>query len=100
MESVPAAPAVEPMAAPAARSGAGTRWRTVLRHRWPLRLMHWINLACMLALVGSGLQVFNAHPALYWGQASTFDAPAFAATAERAPSSNRGRAGYGRDSSV
>lgn len=56
--------------------------RLVLRHRWPLRLMHWINLACMLALVGSGLQIFNAHPALYWGQTSTFDNPDFAAKAE------------------
>ncbi len=51
------------------------QWRTVLRHRWPLRLMHWINLACMLAMVGSGLQILNAHPALYWGEASNFAAP-------------------------
>ena len=56
-------------------------WRTVLRHRLPLRLMHWINLLCMLALVGSGLQIFNAHPALYWGPASTFDNAVFATTA-------------------
>jgi thiosulfate reductase cytochrome b subunit len=61
-------------------AGASARdeWRTVLRHRWPLRLMHWINLACMLALVGSGLQIFNAHAALYWGEASDFDNPVFA----------------------
>lgn len=51
------------------------QWRTVLRHRWPLRLMHWINLACMLAMIGSGLQILNAHPALYWGEASNFSAP-------------------------
>ncbi|MDI1253625.1 cytochrome b/b6 domain-containing protein [Thermomonas sp.] len=47
----------------------------MLRHRWPLRLMHWVNLACMLAMVGSGLQILNAHPALYWGEASNFAAP-------------------------
>jgi len=41
-------------------------------------LMHWINLACMLALVGSGLQIFNAHAALYWGEVSNFDRPLFA----------------------
>src|SRR4051812_13274835 len=64
-------------------ASAGGEWRTVLRHRLPLRLMHWINLLCMLVLVGSGLQIFNAHPALYWGPVSTFDDPAFAATAER-----------------
>jgi len=61
-----------------APAGMHDEWRTVLRHRWPLRLMHWINLACMLVLVGSGLQIFNAHPALYWGEASTFGRPALA----------------------
>ena len=60
-------------------------WRTVLRHRWPLRLMHWVNLLCMIVLVGSGLQIFNAHPALYWGVASNFDDPAFATDAVRGP---------------
>ena len=42
--------------------------------------MHWINLACMLAMVGSGLQILNAHPALYWGEASNFAAPLASAT--------------------
>jgi thiosulfate reductase cytochrome b subunit len=60
---------------------SSTQWTTVLRHRWPLRLMHWINLACMLAMVGSGLQILNAHPALYWGEASNFAAPLLSATA-------------------
>jgi len=69
MSSIAARPADR-----ADRSDTG-RWRTVLRHRWPLRLMHWINLACMLAMVGSGLQIFNAHPALYWGEASHFGTP-------------------------
>ena len=47
--------------------------------------MHWINLLCMLVLVGSGLQIFNAHPALYAGQASTFDSPLLAMRADRGP---------------
>lgn len=64
--------------APIERPGA---WRTVLRHRWPLRAMHWINLACMLVLVGSGLQILNAHPALYVGETSRFDAPVASANA-------------------
>lgn len=64
---------------------AGYEWRTVLRHRWPLRWMHWINLFCMLALVGSGLQIFNAHPALYWGEASHFATPLFATQAMQRP---------------
>lgn len=60
-------------------------WRVVLRHRLPLRVMHWINLLCMLALVGSGLQIFNAHPALYWGAASHFDRPLLAMEGARGP---------------
>lgn len=39
----------------------------VYRHRLPVRVMHWINVACLVILLGSGLQIFNAHPALYWG---------------------------------
>jgi thiosulfate reductase cytochrome b subunit len=79
-------PGVDPGVATApAPSVAPLEWRIVLRHRLPLRVMHWINLLCMLVLVGSGLQIFNAHPALYWGAASTFDAPAFAANAVMGP---------------
>jgi thiosulfate reductase cytochrome b subunit len=54
--------------------------RRIYRHRLPVRVMHWINVACLAVLLGSGLQIFNAHPALYWGEASTFDRPAFALT--------------------
>jgi thiosulfate reductase cytochrome b subunit len=49
--------------------------RVVYRHTLPLRIMHWINAICLLVLLGSGLQIFNAHPALYWGQRSTFERP-------------------------
>lgn len=44
--------------------------RLVYRHRWPVRVMHWINVICLFVLLGSGLQIFNAHPALYWGNRS------------------------------
>ncbi|MGH7038708.1 MAG: cytochrome b/b6 domain-containing protein [Stellaceae bacterium] len=40
-----------------------------------VRLCHWINLACMTILLMSGLQIFNAHPALYRGNQSDFSAP-------------------------
>ena len=76
-------PVLDP-AAPA-KTDLRFEWRTVLRHRLPLRVMHWVNLLCMLVLVGSGLQIFNAHPALYWGPVSTFDAPAFSTEAVRGP---------------
>ena len=41
--------------------------RRIYRHRLPVRLMHWINVVCLTILLGSGLNIFNAHPALYWG---------------------------------
>jgi len=59
------------------------RIRVIHRHRLPVRIMHWINAICLLVLLGSGLQIFNAHPALYWGQKSTFDKPWLAMGARR-----------------
>jgi thiosulfate reductase cytochrome b subunit len=47
----------------------------VYRHRLPVRVMHWVNVICLTILLMSGLQIFNAHPALYWGRDSTFDRP-------------------------
>jgi thiosulfate reductase cytochrome b subunit len=40
------------------------------RHAWPVRLMHWINALAFFLLLMSGLQIFNAHPALNWGKSS------------------------------
>lgn len=39
----------------------------VRRHRLSTRIWHWTNAATLLILLGSGLMIFNAHPALYWG---------------------------------
>jgi thiosulfate reductase cytochrome b subunit len=52
-----------------------TRHSRIYRHRLWVRVTHWINVICMTVLLMSGLQIFNAHPALYWGDASRFDAP-------------------------
>ena len=52
--------------------------RLVYHHRLWVRLTHWINVVCMTCLLMSGLQIFNAHPALYWGNASNFDHPLLA----------------------
>ena len=40
------------------------------RHRLPVRIMHWINVICLTVLFMSGLNIFNAHPALDWGKSS------------------------------
>jgi thiosulfate reductase cytochrome b subunit len=39
----------------------------VYRHTVAVRLTHWINVLCLTLLLMSGLQLFNYHPALYWG---------------------------------
>jgi thiosulfate reductase cytochrome b subunit len=61
------------------------RSRTIYRHTLPVRLMHWINVLAMFVLLLSGLQIFNAHPALYWGERSNFDKPLLELGAQRAP---------------
>jgi len=46
------------------------------RHALPVRIMHWINVVALTILLMSGLQIFNAHPALYWGKSSYTGRPA------------------------
>ena len=52
-------------------------WQSYLyyRHRLPVRIMHWINVVALTILLMSGLQIFNAHPSLYWGKSSYTGAP-------------------------
>ena len=57
----------------------------IYRHALTTRVTHWINAFCLLILLLSGLQIFNAHPALYFGAKSDFEAPSLemkATTAE------------------
>ncbi len=56
------------------------RW--FFRHPAVIRICHWINVLCLSILLMSGLQIFNAHPALYWGKVSTFDKPFVALDAD------------------
>jgi thiosulfate reductase cytochrome b subunit len=50
----------------------------IYRHSGTVRITHWINALVLLVLLMSGLQIFNAHPALYLGSKSTFDDPILA----------------------
>ncbi len=47
----------------------------VYRHRLLVRISHWLNVPVLIILIMSGLQIFNAHPALYWGDRSDRDRP-------------------------
>jgi thiosulfate reductase cytochrome b subunit len=84
-----------PTAGPASetrRSGARPRREVIHRHAWPVRLTHWVNALTIFIMVGSGLNIFNAHPRLYWGRAGdNFDKPFVALEAVQTPGGMRGR---------
>jgi thiosulfate reductase cytochrome b subunit len=67
MSEVAAAPATSPPPKPMKL--------LVRRHGLIVRITHWINALSLFFLLLSGLQIFNAHPALYWGQGSDFQHP-------------------------
>lgn len=45
------------------------------RHSGVVRITRWINAICLAVLLMSGLQISNAHPALYLGSQSHFEKP-------------------------
>lgn len=51
------------------------QWQWIYRHPVAVRVTHWVNVVCLVFLLGSGLAIFNAHPSLYWGNIATFDRP-------------------------
>ncbi len=54
-----------------AATKAGTAGGEIYRrHALPVRVMHWINVVALTVLFASGLQIFNAHPALNFGKSS------------------------------
>jgi len=59
--------------APAVPIAGGYLYR---RHALPVRIMHWINVVALTILLMSGLGIFNAHSALYWGKSSYTGRPA------------------------
>lgn len=49
----------------------------IRRHSVVTRISHWINVLCLSILLMTGLQIFNAYPALHWGQYGANDDPSF-----------------------
>ncbi len=56
----------EKMNGKAARTTRSGR-ELIYRHTVFVRLSHWLNVLCILILLMSGMQIFNAHASLYWG---------------------------------
>jgi len=61
----------------AAADDAASPPKTFIYHRHSALVIatHWINFACIVLLLMSGMAIFNAHPALYWGAQSDFANP-------------------------
>jgi thiosulfate reductase cytochrome b subunit len=54
--------------APAVTASEARPAREVIyRHAFLVRLTHWLNALAIVFLIGTGLNIFNAHPRLYWG---------------------------------
>src|SRR5579875_934351 len=70
--------------ADAGRRAPPLRRRLIYRHSVIVRVTHWINVVCLAILLMSGLQIFNAHPALYWGNYSDFAHPILSMSARQA----------------
>jgi thiosulfate reductase cytochrome b subunit len=47
----------------------------IRRHTAAVRILHWVNFITLTIMLMSGLQIFNAHSALYWGATSEFSEP-------------------------
>jgi len=77
---------------PLAPAASGTLYP---RHALAVRLMHWINVVALTTLLMSGLQIFNAHPALYWGKSSYTGRPPVLLIGAR-ESGESGMAGFTR----
>jgi thiosulfate reductase cytochrome b subunit len=67
-------------------AGRPPRSRRIYRHALATRLSHWLTVLSLAILMPSGLQIFNAHPALYWGERSDRDRPLLALRARETPS--------------
>jgi len=80
-------------AAPTAQDASAAR--SIYRHRLPVRVMHWVNVVCMTILLGSGLNIFNAHPTLYWGHDSVTGTPWLSIRGENTPTGPVGKTRLG-----
>ena len=54
----------------------------IVRHPLAVRITHWIVALTLFVLAMSGMQIFNAHPALYASDASKFNAPVLSINGE------------------
>ena len=57
-------------------SGRRRPREVIYRHTLPVRIAHWVNALVIVLLIGTGLNIFNAHAQLYWGlSGNEYDTP-------------------------
>ena len=78
--SAPDLSAADRMGSTAARK---RRPEVIYRHTVLVRIGHWINAAAVFLLIGTGLNIFNAHPRLYWGRYGDDSDPALLSIASQ-----------------
>ncbi|MDB5452058.1 MAG: hypothetical protein JWO33_636, partial [Caulobacteraceae bacterium] len=69
--------------------------RKVARHGLIVRITHWINVVALSFMLLSGLNIFNAHSALYWGKKSDFAHPWLSIQGGSTPAGWRGETRIG-----
>jgi thiosulfate reductase cytochrome b subunit len=63
----------------------------IYRHTFLVRVTHWINALTIFLMIGSGLNIFNAHPRLFWGRTgSELDHPFLSIGSAMTPHGVRG----------
>lgn len=65
------------IAAPSAEAPDPGPSEIIYRHRLVTRVWHWVNALTVFVMLMSGMMIFNAHPALYWGQYGANDDPSW-----------------------
>jgi thiosulfate reductase cytochrome b subunit len=84
------------MSMSALQHAAKPKPEVIRRHSRVTRVTHWLNALCVIFLLMSGLNIFMAHPSLYWGQyGADFDKPAFSIGATGTPQHPRGQTTIG-----
>ena len=81
---------VPPMG-PVVKRGRHAKREVIYRHTFIVRIAHWINAISIFLMIGSGLNIFGAHPQLYWGQkGDDYDTPLLSIGAQMVHGATRG----------
>jgi thiosulfate reductase cytochrome b subunit len=70
-------------------STGDARDEVVLRHRFPVRVWHWVSVLAIFGLLFTGFCILNVHPRMYWGEVGNEYTRAFLALESSEPGGPR-----------